>query len=113
MWNISRWLEEGNIVPIFRKGDKQNIQNYRPISLLPICSKVFERTMYDNMLKYFLFNNLISAKQSGFRPGDSSVNWLLSVTYGIFISFDNGLEGGGVFLDISKTFDKVWHVDLQ
>ena len=40
-----------NIVSIFKKGDKQNINNYRPVSLLPICSKIFERIIYDNMLK--------------------------------------------------------------
>ena len=62
------------IVPIFKKGDKQNIKNYRAVSLLPICSKVFERLIYNNILKYFLDNNLISPKQSGFRPGDSCTN---------------------------------------
>ena len=61
------------------------------------------------MLKYFLDNNLITPKQSGFRPGDSCINQLLSITHDIFTSFDNGLEVRGVFLDISKAFDKVWH----
>ena len=105
------WKKE-NIVPIFKKGDKQNIKNYRPVSLLPICSKIFERIIYDNMLKYFLDNNLISLKQSGFRTGDSCINQLLSITYDIFTSFNNGLEVRGVFLDISKAFDKVWHDGL-
>ena len=105
------WIK-GNIVPIFKKGDKQNIKNYRPVSLLPICSKIFERIIYDNMLKYFLDNNLITPKQSGFRPGDSCINQLLSITHDIFTSFDNGLEVRGVFLDISKAFDKVWHDGL-
>ena len=64
------------------------------------------------MLKYFLDNNLVSPKQSGFRPGDSCINQLLSITHHIFTSFDNGLEVRGVFLDISKAFDKVWHAGL-
>ena len=102
-------LKKGNIKPIFEKCDKQNIKHYRPVSLLPICSKIFERIIYDNMLKYFLDNNLISPKHSGFRPGDSCINLLLSITHDIFISFDNGLERRGVFLDISKAFNKVWH----
>ena len=59
--------KKGNSVPIFKKGDKQNIKNYRPIFLLPICSKIFECIIYDNMLKYFLDNNLISPKHSGFN----------------------------------------------
>ena len=61
------------------------------------------------MLKCFLDNNLITLKQSGLRPGDSSINKLLSITYDIFTSFDNSLEVRGVFLDISKAFLKVWH----
>ena len=61
------------------------------------------------MLKCFLDNNLITLKQSGLRPGDSSINKLLSITYDIFTSFDNSLEVRGVFLDISKAFNKVWH----
>ena len=60
------------------------------------------------MLKYFLNNNLISPKQSGFRPGDSCINQLLSITLDIFTS----LEVRGVFLDVSKAFDKVWHDGL-
>ena len=104
--------KKGNIVPIFKKGDKQNIKNYRPVSLLPICSKIFERIIYDNVLKYFLDNNLISPKQSGFRPCDSCINQLLSITHDIFTSFDNEFEVRGVFLDISKAFDKVWHNGL-
>ena len=64
------------------------------------------------MLKYFLDNNLISPKQSGFRPGgDSCINQLLPITH-IFTSFDNGLEVRGVFLDISEAYDKVRHDGL-
>ena len=99
--------KKGSIVPIFKKCDKQNIKNYRPVSLLPICSKIFEGIMYVEMLKYFLDNNLISPKHSGFRPGNSCVNQLLSITH-IFTLFANSLEVRGVFLDISKAFDKVW-----
>ena len=55
-----------------------------------------------------LDNNLISPKQSGFRPGDSCINQLLLITHDISISLDNGLEVRGVFLDISKAFDNVW-----
>ena len=61
------------------------------------------------MLKYFV-DNPISPKQSGFRPDDSCINQLLSITHDIFTSFDNDLEVRGVFLDISKAskvFDKV------
>ena len=61
-------------------------------------------------MKYFLENNRISLKQ--FRPGDSRVNQLLSITHDTFTSFNNGLEVRGAFLDISNIFDKVWHDGL-
>ena len=70
--------KKGNIIPIFKKGDKQNIKSHRPVSLPSICSKIFERIIYHNMLKYFLDINLISPKHSGFRPSDSFINHLLS-----------------------------------
>ena len=65
------------------------------------------------MLKYFLDNNLTSPKQFGFRPGNSCINLRLSITHDIFTSFDNGVEVRGVFLDISKAFDKMWHDGLK
>ena len=105
--------KKGNIVLICKKGDKQNIKNYPPVSLLPICSKIFERIIYNNMLKYFLDNNLITRKHSEFRPGYSCINQPLSITREIFTSFDNDFEVRGVFLDISKAFDKVWHEGLM
>ena len=88
----SEW-KKGNIALIHRKGDKQNIKNCRPVSLLPMCGKIFER--------------LIS-----FQPGDSCINQLLSITHEIFTSFDNGLEVRSAVLDISKVFDKAWHEGL-
>ena len=64
------------------------------------------------MFTFFTEKNLISPNQSGFRPGDSCVNQLLAITHEIYKSFDEGLEVRGVFLDISKAFDKVWHESL-
>ena len=61
------------------------------------------------MFKFFIENDLISPNQSGFKPGDSCINHLLSITHDIYKSFDSGYEVRGVFLDISKAFDKVWH----
>ena len=78
----SDW-KKGNIVPVHKKCDKQNIKNYHPASLLPICGKVFERIWFNNMFSFFLENNLITQKQSGFKPGDSCINQLSSVTHEI------------------------------
>ena len=104
--------KKANIVAIHKKGDKQAVKNYRPVSLLPICGKIFERLLYNEMLNFFLENDLISPKQSGFRPGDSCINQLLSINHEILSAFDIGLEVRGLFLDVSKAFDKVWHAGL-
>ena len=64
------------------------------------------------MFRIFVSNNLNSLNQSGFKPGDSCINQLLSITPEIYKSFDGGLEVTGVFLDISKAFDKLWHQGL-
>ena len=64
------------------------------------------------MFKFFIENELISPNQSGFKPGGSWINHLLAITHDIYKSFDDGFEVGGVFLDISKAFDKVWHEGL-
>ena len=102
----SEW-KKGNIAPIHKKGDKKI--NYRPVSLQPICGRILERLMCNEMFEFFIENKLISASQSGFKSGDSCINQLLSITHEIYSSFDEGLEVRRAFLDISKAFDKVWH----
>ena len=81
------------------------------ISLLPICSKIFEKIIFKNLYCYLNANNLLTKNQSGFRPGDSTTNQLLYLVNEIHQAFENpkSLEVCAVFLDISKAFDKVWH----
>ena len=102
-----------NVTPIFKKGDKQLIKNYRPISL-PICGKIFEKIIFNNLYSYLNANNLVTKDQSGFRPGDSTTNQLLYLVNEIHQAFENpkSLEVRAVFLDISKAFEKVWHEGL-
>ena len=57
-------------------------------------------------------NELISPNQSGFKPGDSCINQLLAITHEIYKSFEDRYEVRGIFLYISKAFDKVWHEGL-
>ena len=98
-----------NVTPIFKKGDKQSANNYRPISLLPICGKMLEKIIFNNLYSYLNANNLITKNQSGFRPGDSTTNQLLFLVDEIHQAFEDtkSLEVRAVFLDISKAFDKV------
>ena len=88
--------------------------NHRPISLLPIFGKIFEKIIVNRIYNFVLEENLLNPYQSGFRPSVSCVNQLIAVTHDIFgaCNCDPPLEVRSVFLDISKTFDKIWHEGL-
>ena len=64
------------------------------------------------MFNFFIENELVSPNQSGDKPSESCINQLLAITHEIYKSFDNGFEVSGVFLEISKAFDKFWHKGL-
>ena len=106
--------KKSNVVPIHKKGDKQLLQNYRPVSLLPICGKIFERIIFNPIFEYLEKNSLLCPNQSGFRPFDSCENQLLSIIHDIYTNFDQhpALQMRANFLDISKAFDKLWHERL-
>ena len=84
------------------------------MSLLPIASKIFEKAIYHNLLNYIERENLLNINQSGFRANDSCINQLISITHEIYRAFNcnPSLEVRGIFLDLSKAFDKVWHQGL-
>ena len=108
---IFQYSKKAN-VPVHKKEDKQILKIYWPPSLLPICWKNCERLIYNNLFEYVIENDLISQIKSGFKPGDSFINQLLSITYQVYQSFDGGLEVTGVVLDVPKAFDKVWYDGL-
>ena len=106
--------KRSNIIPVHKKNDKQLVNNYRPISLLLIFGKIFEKVIFNQIYSFLLEEKLLNQNQSGFRPSDSCINQLLAITHDIFEAFDvnPSLEVRSVFLDISKAFDKVWHEGL-
>ena len=106
--------KRSNIILAHKKSDKKLVNNYRRISLLPICGKIFEKIIFNKIYNFLLEDSLLNSNQSGFCPGDSCINQLLAVTHEILEAFDcnPSLEVRLVFLDISKTFDKVWHEGL-
>ena len=79
-----------------------------------MCSKIFKKLIFNELFAFFEKRNLLSKHQSGFRPGNSCIYQMLAITHDIFLSFDSSpsLEIRGVFLDISKTFDRLWHDGL-
>ena len=101
--------KKANIALIHKNSDKQTLKNYPPVSLLPNCGKIFEKIIFNEMFRFFLDNKLITTNQSGFKPGDSCINQLLSILHEIYKSFDDRLEVRSFFLHISKAFEKVWY----
>ena len=69
--------KHANVQPIHKKNNRQVKSNYRPISLLPICGKILEKIVFDQVYIFLNTNNLSSNNQSGFRPGDSTIYQLL------------------------------------
>ena len=101
--------KKANVVPIHKKESKNLLKNYRPISLLPIFGKIYERIIFKELFNHFHQNQLFTKCQSGFLPGDSCISQLLSIVHEIDSSFDCDptIDVSGVFLDICKAFDKV------
>ena len=84
--------KKANVVPIFKKKEKKLIQNYRPVSLLPICGKIFEKIIFDKLYPYIFNNHFIDDRQSGYRTGDSTIKQLISITHEIYKAFDSSHE---------------------
>ena len=91
--------KKANVVPVHKKGSKQILNSYQPVSLLPVYSKRFEKIIFDTIFQHLLVNKLLNPNQSGFIPGDSCIHQLISVTHEIYASFDSNpsLEVRGVF----------------
>ena len=101
-----------NIVPIHKKASIHDCKNYRPISLLPCISKVFEKLVFAHVYLHLRRNNVISEFQSGFTPGDSTIYQLTHITDKIFKAVDEFEEVLACFLDLTRAFDTVWRKGL-
>ena len=79
---------------------------------MPCISKVFEKIIYKDLNKCCTVNKLLNERNSGFKQNDSTVNQLIKMTHDIYTGLENKNDVCGVFLDVSKAFDKVWHQGL-
>ncbi|MCG8113685.1 MAG: reverse transcriptase family protein [Candidatus Thiodiazotropha taylori] len=104
--------KDANVSPVPKKGDQAAVSNYRPISLLNSESKLFEKLIFKHLFNHLQANNVLSSLQSGFIPGDSTVNQLTFLYHTFCEALDTGKEIRAVFCDISKAFDRVWHAGL-
>ena len=97
------------VTPIHKKNEEYLCKNYRPISLLPCLSKVFERCVFKDVYNYLRDTNKISQLQAAYSPGSCTEFQLLELYHLILQAMEEGKTTRFVFCDISKAFDKVWH----
>ena len=97
------------VFPLYKKDDRTDAQNYRPISVLPAISKICERVVYDQLYSYLNSNGLLTKNQFGFRSLHSTVTALLHLTNNWHLNIDKGMTNLIVLLDLAKAFDTVSH----
>ena len=102
-------LKMSRVKPLFKSGDKSLFSNYRPISLLPSLSKIFERVIFDQLLAYFTNNNLLCLNQFGFRPGHSTELAALRLVDHLITEMDRNRVPTNIYIDLSKAFDTLNH----
>ena len=105
-------LKKAKVTPIHKNGDRNNFSNYRPISVLPVFSKIFERLVYNRLYSYITHHGLLHSSQFGFRKKYSSYMAVLDVYNNIVTSLDKRMHTLGIFLDLSKAFDTIQHYIL-
>ncbi len=102
-------LKVARIIPVYKKGPKIHVSNYRPISLLSIFNKILERIMYKRIINFLEKNQTIFHGQYGFWSNNSTSHALLLITNKIQLAIEDGMFAYGIFLDLKKAFDTVNH----
>ncbi|MEM7290621.1 MAG: reverse transcriptase family protein, partial [Pseudomonadota bacterium] len=104
--------KEANITPLFKKGDRSNPSNYRPISLTCLCSKIMEHIIHSNVIRHLEANFILSEYQHGFRKNRSCESQLITTIQDLADGLNQGHQLDCILLDFSKAFDKVPHMRL-
>lgn len=102
-----RHFKTALIHPIFKSGDRDSVNNYRPISVLPAMSKILEKLINNRLIAYLDKNKLISSNQFGFTRGKCTEDALRTFTEYVVTALDSNFKCIGVFLDLAKAFDTV------
>ena len=102
-------LKIAKVVPLHKSGSKEDINNYRPISLLPSFSKIFEKLISTRLVNYLEHNKLLTDCQHGFRENHSTESAILQFVSNAYKYLDNKYLVAGVYLDLSKAFDSLNH----
>ena len=104
-----REWKEANVTPVPKNGDKELVTNYRPVSILPVISKVFESLIHQQLYHYLDSNSLLSSAQFGFRPHHNTQDVLLKSVDDWKMALDRNELVGTVMIDLSKAFDTIDH----
>ena len=102
-------MKIAKVLPFKKNGDTLVVSNYRPISVLPLFSKILEKLIYNRILKFIIKYNILYPHQFGFREGHSTGMALITMVDKIVTALDDGKIAIGLFLDFSKAFDTVDH----
>ena len=105
-------LKLAKIIPVYKKDNIHVVENYRPISILPSLSKIFETVVFQQLSSYFINNDLLSKSQYGFRKKHSTEHAVLEIVDRISSELDVGHTPIAIFLDLSKAFDTLDHKTL-
>ena len=105
-------LKHAKVVPIYKGEDKTDPSNYRPISLLSVFNRIFEKTMYRRLMAYLEINGILCDSQYGFREKHSTEHALIDILNQIQSHFEKGMLSRGVFIDLKKAFDAIDHCIL-
>ena len=102
-------LKIARVTPVFKGGDEKDLENYRPISVLPCFSKILERIMYNRLYNHLMKNNILYSKQFGFQKGHSTEHAIIQLIDQINNNSENQELTISVFIDLSKASDTVNH----
>ena len=102
----------GHVVPLFKKGSKNSVNNYRPVSITSVVCKLLEKIIKDVLTSFLDSNSIITPAQHGFRKGKSCLSNLLEFLEFVTDHVDQGRDVDIIYLDFSKAFDKVSHRNL-
>ena len=102
-WKISK------VLPLYKEVIKSDPNNFRPISILPVVSKILEKVIFKQRYECLTDSNLLAVSQYGFRPMHSTLTALLEVTNTWYLNIDDGLRNSVLFLDLKKAFGTVDH----
>ena len=103
------FMKLAKIIPIFKAGSKSLVTNYRPISLLSVFSKIFEKIVHEQLYNFIIANSVLFESQFGFQKGKSTAHSLIEIVENIRNCMDNSMYGCGIFIDLKKAFDTVNH----